>query len=168
MEPRHPVTSWVTADPPPASVPAHLGRLLLGGFLLMAGLGHLTFARETFQAQVPPWVPLDADLVVVASGAVEVALGAGLLLRPRWRVPLGLLAAAFFVAIFPGNLAQWSEGRDAFGLDSDAARLARLAFQPMLVAWALWSTGVWRAWRRREQGQGSVDSPDWRGRGGAY
>lgn len=51
------------------------------------------------------------------------------------------------MAIFPGNVAQYVEGTDAFGLDSDRARLVRLFFQPLLVAWALWSTGAWRYWR---------------------
>lgn len=124
-------------------------RVLLGAFLLLAGAGHLTFAREEFQAQVPPWLPLDPDLVVVASGIVELALGLALLLAPRrWRPLVGIVTAAFFVAIFPGNVAQWAEGRDGFGLDSDAARAIRLLFQPLLVVAALWSTGAWAAIRR--------------------
>ena len=127
-------------------------RILLGLFLLFAGTAHLTFARGDFQAQVPPWVPLDVDLVVLLSGVVELALGLALVLAPRRHRPLvGWVTAAFFVAIFPGNIAQWLEGRDAFGLDTDRARFARLFFQPVLVAWALWSTGAWRAWRERRR-----------------
>ncbi len=106
--------------------------------------------REEFQAQVPTWVPLDPDFVVVASGVVELGLGAALILAPaRYRPAVGGVAAAFFVAIFPGNISQYVTGTDAFGLDSDRARLVRLFFQPVLVAWALWSTGAWRAWRNR-------------------
>ena len=126
-----------------------IGRLALGAFLLVAGMAHLGPARHTFLAQVPPWVPVDADLVVVLSGVVEIPLGAALVVLPRWRVPLGWATAAFFVAVFPGNVAQWLERRDAFGLDSDGARLTRLFFQPLLVAWALWATGAWRVWRQR-------------------
>ena len=126
-----------------------IGRLALGAFLLVAGMAHLGPARHTFQAQVPPWVPVDADLVVVLSGVVEIPLGAALVVLPRWRVPLGWATAAFFVSVFPGNVAQWLERRDAFGLDSDGARLTRLFFQPLLVAWALWATGAWRVWRQR-------------------
>ena len=126
-----------------------IGRLALGAFLLVAGMAHLGPARHTFQAQVPPWVPVDADLVVVLSGVVEIPLGAALVVLPRWRVPLGWATAAFFVAVFPGNVAQWLERRDAFGLDSDGARLTRLFFQPLLVAWALWATGASRVWRQR-------------------
>ncbi len=126
---------------------AHVARIVLGAFMVYAGVGHLSFARVTFQAQVPTWFPADPNLVVLASGVVEVALGAVLIAVPRWRVPLGWVLAAFFVAVFPGNVAQWAERRDGFGLDTDAARAIRLLFQPLLVAWALWCTGAWKAWR---------------------
>lgn len=128
-------------------------RLLLGAALLGAGIGHLTVQREEFQAQVPGWFPVDADLVVVASGVVEIALGGALLTMGRFRVAVGLVTAAFFVVIFPGNIAQYVEGTDAFGLDSDRARLVRLFFQPVLVAWALWSTGAGGALSRRVLGR---------------
>ncbi len=119
-----------------------VGRVLLGGFLAAAGIGHLTALRQEFQAQVPPWIPLDPDFVVVASGVVEVGLGAALIVAPRaLRPAVGWVAAAFFVAIFPGNIAQYATRTDAFGLTSDEARLVRLFFQPILVAWALWATG---------------------------
>jgi uncharacterized membrane protein len=134
--------------PPPVSPVQHVGRILLGVALGVAGLGHLSWARSEFQAQVPSWVPLDADLVVVVSGVVEVLLGVALILWVRQRVLVGWVVAGFFVVIFPGNVAQLVEGNDGFGLDSDAARGARLLFQPVLVAWALWCTGAWRAWRR--------------------
>ena len=130
-----------------------VARILLGLFLLFAGTAHLTFAREEFQAQVPPWIPLDGDLVVILSGVVELALGLALIVAARRQRPLvGWVTAAFFVAIFPGNVAQWLEGRDAFGLDTDQARFVRLFFQPVLVAWALWSTAAWRGRRARARG----------------
>ena len=132
-----------------------LARIVLGLFLLFAGIAHLTFAREEFQAQVPTWLPLDADFVVLASGVVEIALGAAVLFVRRHRALVGWIVAAFFVAIFPGNVAQWLEGRDAFGLDSDRARFVRLFFQPVLIAWALWCTGAWRAWRSRADADSS-------------
>lgn len=126
-----------------------IARWALGGILLVAGTGHLTAQREEFQAQVPDWVPVDDDLVVVASGLAELALGAALILLRRQRVAVGLVVAGFFVAIFPGNIAQWREGTDAFGLDTDAKRFVRLFFQPVLVVWALWATGASRRFRRR-------------------
>lgn len=125
-----------------------LGRLGLGAALLGAGTGHLTTLRDEFQAQVPEWVPLDPDVTVVGSGVVELALGAALILAPRrFRPALGWVVGAFFVAVFPGNISQYQTGTDAFGLNSDTSRLVRLFFQPVLVAWALWSTGAWRSWR---------------------
>lgn len=128
----------------------HIGRWALGAALIGAGAGHLTSLRQEFQAQVPTWVPLDPDFVVVASGIVEIGLGAALILAPaRFRPAVGGITAAFFVAIFPGNISQYVTATDAFGLDSDRARLVRLFFQPALVAWALWSTGAWRTWRGR-------------------
>lgn len=93
---------------------------------------------------MPDWFPVDDDVVVVASGVVEVTLGAALLAVRRRRAAVGLVVAGFFVAIFPGNIAQWREGTDAFGLDSDTKRIVRLLFQPVLVIWALWSTGASR------------------------
>ena len=121
-----------------------LTRLLLGAGLLFAGIGHLTFARVSFQAQVPDWLPLDADFVVVASGIVEILLGLSLASVSRFQAQIGLLTALFFIAVFPGNISQYLTHTDAFGLNSDAARLIRLFFQPLLVACAIWSTEAWR------------------------
>lgn len=129
-----------------------VGRVGLGAVLAFAGTSHLTFAREEFRAQVPPWVPVDEDLVVLGSGVVEIALGTALAVAPaRHRAAVGWAAAAFFVAIFPGNVSQYLTHTDAFGLDTDAKRLARLPGQGALVAWSLWSTGAWRAWRGRRR-----------------
>jgi uncharacterized membrane protein len=123
-------------------------QVLLGLALGYAGIGHLTTSRQEFQAQVPNLLKDYADFVVVASGVVEIALGVALVGLWRYRVQVGWIVAAFFVAIFPGNISQYLNGVDAFGLDSDTSRLVRLFFQPVLVMWALWSTGAWRARRR--------------------
>ena len=141
------VSGALARDPGPQPVSRRVAQVALGAALAFAGTGHLTFGREEFRAQVPPWIPMDDDVVVLASGVVELGLAAGLVLARRRRAPVGWLTAAFFVAIFPGNIAQFTEGREAFGLDSDAARAIRLAFQPVLVAWALWSTQAWQAAR---------------------
>jgi uncharacterized membrane protein len=131
----------------PVSRVRTVARWALGALLAVAGTSHLTFARREFQAQVPPWVPVDPDTVVLASGVVEIVLGASTLLLPRQRGRMGLILAAFFVAVFPGNIAQYTHHVDGFGLDTDTKRFARLLLQPLLVAWALWSTG---ALRRRD------------------
>ena len=126
-----------------------IARLALGGALIFAGIGHLTFSRAEFQAQVPVWLPLDPDFVVVASGVVEIMLGIGIASAGALVPWAGLAAALFFVAIFPGDINQYVEGIDAFGLDSDQARFTRLFFQPVLVVWALWSTGAIGYFRNR-------------------
>jgi uncharacterized membrane protein len=124
-------------------------QLLLGAALTYAGTTHLTTSRQEFQAQVPNWVPLSADFVVIASGIVEIALGLSLLILWKYRTQLGWITAAFFIAIFPGNISQYVNSIDAFGLDTDRARSIRLLFQPLLVIWALWSTGAWRSYRAK-------------------
>ena len=123
-------------------------RVVLGAALVFAGVAHLGFARTDFRAQVPDWVGLDKDFVVVVSGLVEIALGAALLVVRRRRALLGLAVGLFFVAVFPGNISQYVDGHDAFGLDSDSARRNRLFFQPVLIAWAWWSTGALPLLRR--------------------
>lgn len=133
---------------PRSSAPRAVLQVVLGIGLAFAGVAHLTTAREEFRAQVPDWFPVAEDPVVVVSGVVEIVLGVALLavLVPalaRWRVNVGLAVAVFFVLVFPGNVAQFTERRAAFGLDSDTARAVRLLFQPVLVLASLWSTGAW-------------------------
>ena len=157
-----------------------LARLLLGAALTFAGVGHLSFARQSFQAQVPPWLPLDPDLVVVASGVIEVVLGVALLVVGRRRdvvarAMVGWLVAGLFVVVLPGNVSQLLTRTDAFGLDTDLARAVRLLFQPLLVLWALWASGAWaerarvvqalrrgraRDLRARPPATGDVPAPD--------
>ena len=117
-------------------------RLVLGAAMVGAGVLHLTTQRAQFQAQVPAWFPVDEDLTVLASGVAEIALGAAFVALPRRRRLVGALLAAFYVVIFPGNIAQYVEGTDAFGLDTDTKRLVRLFFQPVLVLLALFG-GDW-------------------------
>ena len=121
-----------------------VSQVALGAFLLSAGVSHLTVSRLEFQAQVPTWLPLDPDFVVISSGIVEILLGLSLITLWHFRKRVGLVVALFFVAIFPGNINQFVNGIDAFGLNSDSARAVRLLFQPVLVLWALWSTGAMR------------------------
>jgi len=124
-------------------------RILLAVFMIYAGFSHLAFNRIEFQAQVPDWIPLGKDLVVILSGIVEMALGFGLAFWKNKRIHFAWALALFFILVFPGNIAQYLGGKDAFGLDSDSARLIRLFFQPVLIAWAIWSSGAWAAWRTR-------------------
>ncbi|RNL54265.1 DoxX family protein [Pedobacter jejuensis] len=119
-----------------------IAKIALGAGLIFAGIGHLTFARKAFQAQVPNWVPLKKDDTVIQSGLVEIALGTALIFAPeKHKKTVGKIAAGLFTAVFPGNIAQYRNKRSAFGLDTDTKRFGRLFFQPVLVYWALRSTG---------------------------
>lgn len=122
------------------TIPRTISRLALGGFLLRAGIGHLGKHRKEFQAQVPDWMPTSKDAVVLASGGIEIALGAALLTSTRHRARVGRVTALFFTLIFPGNINQLVTKTSAFGLDTDRKRAIRLLFQPLLVVWALWAT----------------------------
>jgi uncharacterized membrane protein len=131
--------------------------------LIFTGTSHLTFGRKPFRAQVPRWVRFDSDAVVLGSGSVEIALGAALVFMPGQKHVLGRLAGAFFTCIFPGNVAQYKHRRNAFGLDTDQKRFARLFFQPVLIAWALWSTDAIRSvdnTQRDEIKEPPRDDPD--------
>jgi len=124
-------------------------RILLGIFFSFTGTGHLTFMRTAFLAQVPNWVPMDPDIVVIVSGVVEIILGVSLLFLEKQRTTVGWIVALFLVAVFPGNIAQLVNHRYAFGLNSDLLLWLRLPFQPLLIALVLWSTGAWGEWRRK-------------------
>jgi len=127
---------------------------ILGLALIFTGVGHMTTRRLEFQAQVPSLFKEWANLVVLASGVVEIALGIGLVALWRYRVFIGWATGAFFVAIFWGNISQFINGVDAFGLNSGTARFVRLLFQPLLVMWALVSTGAWSSWRAKSRTNG--------------
>ena len=127
----------------------HIARWGLAALLVVAGSGHLTWGRRGFRITVPDWVTrvlrMDKDAIVVASGVVEIALGAALVALPRERTRIGWTVAAFFVAVFPGNVHQWRTGRSAPMLDTDRRRFLRLLLQPILILWALWSTAGTRS-----------------------
>lgn len=124
-------------------------RIFLGLFMITAAFGHFTFQRTDFQAQVPNWVPLDKDLVVILSGIIEIVLGLAMVFLTKYKVKVGITLAIFYVLVFPGNIAQYLNGTSAFGLDTDQARLIRLFFQPVLIFLALWSTGAITYLRRK-------------------
>ncbi|MEV4667419.1 DoxX family protein [Microbacterium sp. LWO12-1.2] len=113
--------------------------------LALGAIGVLHFVgTRGFRVVVPDWATrvtrLDKNDIVIASGAAEIALAAGLLTLPKERQRVGWATAAFFVAVLPGNIHQWRMRRSTPGLDTDARRFGRLFLQPVLVAWALWCT----------------------------
>jgi uncharacterized membrane protein len=121
--------------------------------MILAGIGHLSFQRTEFLAQVPAWLPDDPrfmDFVVLSSGMVEILLGLAMVFWVKQKIKVGIVLAIFYVLVFPGNISQYTNGIDAFGLDTDHKRLIRLFFQPLLILWALWSTGVLNKRQRKE------------------
>ena len=134
-------------------MPRAIARFALAGLLLVAGASHLTWGRRGYRIVVPDWATrllrTDKDMIVVASGAVELMLGGALVALPGDRARVGWAVAAFFVAVFPGNVHQWRTGRDAPLMRTDRARFIRLLLQPVLVVWALWSTAPDRLEARR-------------------
>jgi len=128
----------------------NVARIVLGLMMAWAGFGHLAFHRQEFQAQVPDWIPIGKDAVVIISGIIELALGLAMIFWSKQKVRIGLSLAIFYILIFPGNIAQYVNKTDAFGLDTDQARLIRLFFQPLLVLWAMWSSGALHYLRQRK------------------
>jgi len=121
-------------------------RTILGLQMVFAGISHLIFQRAEFQAQVPRWLSTEEtflDVIVLASGVVEIGFGLALIFLKNHKIKTGIALAIFFILIFPGNISQYTNGIDAFGLDTDRKRFIRLFFQPVLIGWALWSTGAW-------------------------
>jgi uncharacterized membrane protein len=118
-------------------------RIILGLFMLYAGIGHLTFLKQEFHAQVPTWLTTDKglmDSIVIISGIVEIAFGLLMIIGGKLKIKTGFALALFFILIYPGNINQYTNAISAFGLDTDTKRLVRLFFQPALILWALWST----------------------------
>lgn len=120
----------------------NLIRIILGIFMIAAAIGHFTFQREEFQAQVPNWIPISKDAIVILSGIAEISLGLAMIFWKQQRINVGIALAIFYILIFPGNVAQYFNHTDAFGLNTDNSRLIRLFFQPVLIFLALWSTGA--------------------------
>jgi uncharacterized membrane protein len=126
----------------------NVARYTMGTFMVGAGVGHLTFARQQFRAQTPDWVPQDKDTVVLESGVAEIGLGLLMLLNRRYKVPMGVGMAAFYAAVFPGNIHQYLSHLPALGLDTERKRYLRLYLQPVLIGVALWSCGVFNKKRK--------------------
>lgn len=124
--------------------PQKVFRVILGSLMILASIGHFTFLRVEWQSQVPNWVPLDKNLVVILSGVVELLLGLAMVFLTTYKHYVGWALAIFFILIFPGNIAQYVNKQDFAGLNSDTSRFIRLLFQPVFIAWALWSSGAWK------------------------
>jgi uncharacterized membrane protein len=119
-------------------------RIFLGLIMIYIGIAHLTFRRVEFQAQVPVWITQNEnfiDIIVIVSGYIEIIFGVTLIFLKKYKSYIGIALAIFFILIFPGNINQYIYEIDALRLDSNEKRFYRLLFQPVLVLWALWSSG---------------------------
>jgi uncharacterized membrane protein len=128
-----------------------IARWTIAAGLVVAGIAHFV-ALDAFLMLLPSWVPWP-EVIVLLTGVMEVAFGAALVAVPpgEGRRSVGWALAAFLVVVFVGNISQAVSGADVFGLDTDVERWGRPAFQPLLIAWALWSTDAmprWNAFRR--------------------
>ena len=117
-----------------------LARGLLALAFFAAGVLHL-MAPAPFIGITPDWVPWP-DQIIRLTGAAEI-LGAIGLMTPRLRQAAGVGLALYAVCVFPANIkhATLSVG------DPDAVlgwwyHAPRLAFQPVIVWWALWAGDV--------------------------
>lgn len=127
----------------------NITRIGMGLAMIVAGIGHLTFLRKTFQVQVPDFVPFSKDFTVLASGFVEIAFGLAMVFGNKKKQQIGLVLAIFYVLIFPGNVHQYTEKLDGFGLNTDTKRLGRLFMQPVLIFLALYSTDGWKLLKKK-------------------
>ena len=129
-------------------------RILLGLIMLYIGTAHLSFRRIEFQAQVPTWLTTDdglTDLVVLISGYIEIAFGILMVVGDKLKVKTGIALGIFYILIFPGNINQYVNEINSLRLDSENKRLIRLFFQPLLVLWALWSSGALKHLKRKSK-----------------
>ena len=106
--------------------------------LAMVSVGLLHFVQPGgFVKIVPPWLPAPEALVYL-SGVAEVLGGAGLLV-PRVRRLAAFGLVALFVAVFPANVYMATHDIQPFAVHvSRAAQWARLPFQAVFIAVALW------------------------------
>jgi uncharacterized membrane protein len=115
-------------------------RWIMVAFYGLAGLAHLTLT-DKFLLIVPDWVPLPRA-VVLLTGICEIA-GSFALAGTRFRRLAGIMLALYAVCVYPANLKHAIEGIDLPSMPSSWwYHGPRLAFQPVLVWWALFCADV--------------------------
>lgn len=129
------------------SRPRAVMRWIMAAFYAVAGAAHLAIP-DTFLLITPSWVPFGRE-VILATGLCELAGAVALVTRPL-RAWAGIALAAYAICVWPANFKHAIDGIDLPGLGhSWLYHGPRLAFQPVLVWWALYSAGLiaW-PWRR--------------------
>jgi uncharacterized membrane protein len=115
-------------------------RLLMAAFYLAAGVVHVA-RPDGFMPIVPDWVPFPRQ-TILATGVCEIAGAVGLL-TPRWQELAGIMLALYAVGVWPANFKHAFEHIVVPPIpDSWWYHAPRLAFQPVLVWWALYCSGV--------------------------
>ena len=123
-------------------------RWILAAFYAAAGIAHV-LAPDALLAITPSWVPF-APQVIFITGLCEIA-GAIALVTNRLRWWAGVALAAYALCVWPANFKHAFEGVELPHIaNSWLYHGPRLAFQPVLIWWALYCAEVidW-PWRRR-------------------
>jgi len=106
----------------------------------IAGIIHLN-QPEVFLPIVPDWVPMPRPTILI-TGICEIA-GAAALLTRRFRAAAGLMLALYAICVFPANIKHAFDAVAIQGVHLNWWYHApRLAFQPVIVWWALFCSGV--------------------------
>ncbi len=126
-------------------------RWVLALFFAAAGVAHL-YAPDALLAITPDWVPF-APQIIFITGLCELAGAIALVTRPlRWWA--GVAFAAYAISVWPANFKHAIDGINLPHMPSSwYYHGPRLAFQPVIIWWALYCSSVidWPFRARRKQ-----------------
>lgn len=113
-------------------------RWIMASFYMIAGILHVAVPGK-FLPIVPDWVPLPME-VILFTGFCEIA-GSIALVTTRWRGLAGVMLALYAVCVFPANIKHAIDGLPLMP-ETWWYHGPRLAFQPVLVWWALFCSHI--------------------------
>ena len=124
----------------------HILSLILGIFFINVGIGH--FVEPEWFEPIVPDILGDPTFWVLITGAMEIALGAGLIV-PQTRKYSSILMVLFLVAIYWANLNMWINNIPLEGKTfATIWHVIRLLAQVLMILIALW-VGGWLQIRQR-------------------
>lgn len=124
----------------------HILSLILGIFFINVGIGH--FVEPEWFEPIVPDILGDPTFWVLITGAMEVALGVGLIV-PQTRKYSSILMVLFLVAIYWANLNMWINDIPLEGKTfATIWHVIRLLAQVLMILIALW-VGGWLQIRQR-------------------
>lgn len=116
-------------------------RILLAATYVGAGIMHLRLPGP-FLSITPSWVP-QPELVIAATGVAEILGATALVAVPSLRRTAAICLALYAVCVYPANI---QHAADAISVHGAGAwwpyHAPRLAFQPVIVWWALFAGGL--------------------------